>query len=299
MPARRGKRLALVLATLGVVVMGIAGWLAGPRLVAWYRFRQRFEPLGRNAQGYPEYRHLQSGIVFVGLPGGSTVMGEVVDETDKEIELQLNAFLYPEQRASWRKRIAERLRPHRVDLSPFLIAKHEVTVEEWRRVMGPKSAHIPTDDLPVTDVSWDGCQEFCAKTGLLLPTEAQWEYACRAGTTGPNGGTGDLGQMGWYDANSGKKTHPVGQRKPNDFGLYDMQGNASEWCQDVYDEGFYEKPWSLGRDPICTSGSGERVIRGGSCDDQAWICRCAYRYGENHARAQRSTGFRPAYWLRT
>ena len=93
------------------------------------------------------------------------------------------------------------------------------------------------DALPVEQVAWDDCQEFCTKSGLSLPTEAQWEYACRAGTAGPFSGTANLDEMGWYRQNSGGTTHPVGEKQPNDFGLYDMHGNVWEWCEDWYQWG--------------------------------------------------------------
>ena len=121
---------------------------------------------------------------------------------------------------------------HEVTLSPFLIAKYEVSQAEWRKVIGsnpPKSKG--GDTLPVEQVSWDDCQEFCEKTGLSLPTEAQWEYACRAGKAGRFAGTGQLDDMGWFTEShltslpSPLLPHPVGLKQPNDFGLHGC------WCR--------------------------------------------------------------------
>ena len=131
------------------------------------------------------------------------------------------------------------------------------------------------DNRPVTHVSWNDCQEFCRKTGLQLPTEAQWEYACRAGSTGAY--AGNLDDMAWYENNSGSRTHSVGTKKPNAWGLYDMHGNVYEWCQDW----FGKYPSGSVTDPTGPSSGSDRVGRGGSWDDDAGGCRSAYRsYGE-------------------
>jgi formylglycine-generating enzyme required for sulfatase activity len=144
--------------------------------------------------------------------------------------------------------------------------------------MGSNPSKYEGENLPVEKVTWYDCQEFCKKTGLSLPTEAQWEYACRAGTTGPYGGTGNLDDMGWYKNNSSNKVHPVGEKQPNHFGLYDMHGNVCEWCEDVYDSEFYRKPEAAKKDPVSTSGSVFRPFRGGgACRSDATDCRSAYR----------------------
>ena len=92
--------------------------------------------------------------------------------------------------------------------------------------MGSNPSSFKGTTRPVEQVSWHECKEFCEKLGLGLPSEAQWEYACRAGSSGPYAGSGDLDEMGWYDENSDSKTHPVGEKQPNHFGLYDMHGNV-------------------------------------------------------------------------
>ena len=142
-------------------------------------------------------------------------------------------------------------------------------------------------------VSWDDIQGFEEATGLSLPSEAQWEYACRAGQETPYSGTGNLAEMGWYDANSGVTTHPVGTRVANQFGLYDMHGNVWEWCEDVYNGSFYGTPAAAGPDPVSTTGSGLRVSRGGNWHNDARNCRSANRLRLPPGSRGDIIGFRP------
>jgi formylglycine-generating enzyme required for sulfatase activity len=157
-----------------------------------------------------------------------------------------------------------------------------VTQAQWKAVMGANpSSFKGNGDLPVEQVSRENIQEFERKTGLSLPTEAQWEYACRATTTAPIAGTGKLDDMGWYDENSGGLPHgayPVGGKAPNNFGLHDMQGNVFEWVEDVYDENFYGNPEAREPDPVSVAGSEIRVIRGGSWHYAARHCRPSIRF---------------------
>ena len=119
----------------------------------------------------------------------------------------------------------------------FLIGKYEVTQAQWEAVMGNNPSSFKGADRPVECVSWIDCQEFCKKVGMRLPTEKEWEYACRAGSTGDYCKLADgtkitqktLGKVAWYEDNSDGQTHPVGQKLPNAFGLYDMHGNVCEW----------------------------------------------------------------------
>ena len=183
---------------------------------------------------------------------------------------------------------------HEVTLSPFLIAKYEVNQAEWKKVMGNNPSLFKGDALPVARVSWEDCQEFCKKWGLSLPTEAQWEYACRAGKAGPFAGTGKLDEMGWVieKTSTGDTTHPVGEKLPNDFGLYDLHGNVGEVCEDWYQKDFYQESTGA-TDPLCeNSASGWRVYRGGNGSKHA---RSACRGLIRPTTAADNLGFRPAW----
>jgi formylglycine-generating enzyme required for sulfatase activity len=219
----------------------------------------------RNAQGYDEYTHDSSGIRFVRLPGRSFEMGSPEGETG---------------------RIDPYEAVHTVWLTPFLIAKYEVKQSEYEGVMTGNTAGLDATpstatgaNLPVEQVSWDHLRNadgFLARTGLSLPSEAQWEYACRAGTSGPYAGNGVLDDMGWYDSNSGNTSHDVGGKQANQFGLHDMHGNIYEWCEDVFKGNFYADDVP-GFDPVSTTDTGYRVVRGGSFNRNARAARSAYR----------------------
>jgi TonB family protein len=171
---------------------------------------------------------------------------------------------------------------HRVDIKkPFYMGKYEVTQAQWRAVMGNNPSRFKGDNLPVESVSWNGAKDFCHRLSQMtgeeyrLPTEAEWEYACRAGTTGDY--AGDLNAMAWYDENSDSKTHPVGQKQPNAFGLYDMHGNVWEWCEDQMHDSYNGAP-TEGRAWVDISAAeSSRVIRGGSWYIDRHSCRSAVR----------------------
>jgi formylglycine-generating enzyme required for sulfatase activity len=178
----------------------------------------------------------------------------------------------------------------------FYLGKHEVTQAQWRRLMWSNPSYFKAKggNLPVEGVTWGDCMAFCKKAGgFRLPTEAEWEYACRAGTTAIYGGTGKLEAMGWYSKNSGKSTHPVGEKQPNAWGLFDMHGNVWEWCSDWY--GLYPK--GKVTDPTGPASGYGRAIRGGD-----WLyfennCRSASR-GENMPGSRSNiVGFRVAMSL--
>ncbi|MBQ6615768.1 MAG: SEL1-like repeat protein [Thermoguttaceae bacterium] len=184
---------------------------------------------------------------------------------------------------------------HQVTLSKgFWMMETEVTQKQWKAVMGNNPSKFNGDNLPVECVSWNDCQEFCRKTGLQLPTEAQWEYACRAGTTGSY--AGNVNNMAWFWDYSDHETHPVGTKKPNAWGLYDMHGNVSEWCQDRYAKfdpsGIVTDPGSVTDSIEPKSGSFLRVNRGGSWGDDAWDCRSAQRNRNTPDASGSDLGFR-------
>jgi len=175
---------------------------------------------------------------------------------------------------------------HKVTISrPFYLQTTEVTQGQWRAVMGSNPSRFKGDDRPVENINWEGIQEFIrrlnAKEGTdkyRLPTEAEWEYACRAGSEGKWAFGDDakqLGEYAWYKGNSGKETHPVGKKRANAWGLYDMHGNVYELCQDRYNQVYYSGSPEL--DPQGPSSGEERVLRGGSWDEGPNDTRCAYR----------------------
>jgi formylglycine-generating enzyme required for sulfatase activity len=225
-----------------------------------------FEKVGKNTQGYMEYKHKQTGMVFVLLPGGTFKMG-----TDNG-----NACEKP---------------VHEVNVDGFLISKYEMTQGVWKKIMVNNPSNFKDDGNPVEQVSWDDCREFCRKAGLRLPTEAEWEYACRAGTTTEYyWGDEPNSDYMWYDGNSEKKVHPVGQKKPNGFGLYDMSGNVYEWCADRGDGDYYKN--SPHDNPTGSVNGKDRVIRGGSAGGNSSDCRSSYRGADPPSYLLNSLGFR-------
>ena len=177
------------------------------------------------------------------------------------------------------------------------MGKYEVTQKQWKAVMGNNPSNWKGDNLPVENVSWNDVQKFIkklnAKTGghFRLPTEAEWEYAARGGAKSRGykyAGSNDAGSVGWYSNNSGAKTHPVGQKKPNELGLYDMSGNVWEWCQDW--KGSYSS--SAQTNPKGPSSGSYRVDRGGSWSDGARHVRVANRDYSSPSYLLNSLGFR-------
>ncbi|MBO7279020.1 MAG: SUMF1/EgtB/PvdO family nonheme iron enzyme [Bacteroidales bacterium] len=171
---------------------------------------------------------------------------------------------------------------HSVTLSDFYIGKYEVTQAQWKAVMGKNPSRFQGDNLPVENVSWNDIQEFIKKLNRLtgkryrLPTEAEWEYAARGGKKSKGykyAGSNSIGEVAWYDSNSGYETHPVGQKQPNELGLYDMSGNVWEWCQDWY--GNYNS--SSQTNPSGPASGSYRVLRGGSWYRSARYCRVSDR----------------------
>ena len=195
--------------------------------------------------------------------------------------------------------------PHLVKLTQgFWLSQTEVTQAQWRAVMGNNPSGFQGDDLPVEAVSWnDICGNEARTGGFLgklnqlqftggrfdLPTEAQWEYAARAGNTGDD--DGNLGAKAWFGDNSDSKTHPVGQKQANAWGLHDMQGNVWEWCADWN----ADYSTSAATDPTGPASGSYRVFRGGSWSGSANYCRVASRsYNISPSSTSYYFGFRVA-----
>ncbi len=192
---------------------------------------------------------------------------------------------------------------HEVTLTKrFWIGKYPVTQAQWKAVMKNNPSRFKGTFLlegnprhPVEQVRWHDAAEFCrsissAQWTYRLPTEAEWEYACRAGTTGQFNAFGATADLAWISKNSDKKTHPVGQKKPNAWGLYDMHGNVWEWCQDWRGE----YPPGPTTDPNGSPSGTHRVNRGGSFRNSPTGCRSAYRGGAPALLRDSNLGFRVA-----
>jgi formylglycine-generating enzyme required for sulfatase activity len=270
-------------------------------------------PLGKDPKsGLHEFAHLYSGklpargadkvlhyapdaaVVFVLIPGGTFWMGAAKDG-ERNVDPQA----------------AEDEHPHEVPLSAFFIAKHECTQAQWEWLTGglKPSFHQPesgeakpgedTSRRPVEGVSW---ADITSRTGgvlpfgLALPTEAQWEYACRAETP-TRWSSGDdeeaLAEHAWYVENSVAQTHLVGEKKPNAWGIHDMHGNVWEWCQDAFGYGFYDNPAATQRDPLnAGTATDRRVYRGGGWGFSAVFLRSADRDGYVPELRSDALGFR-------
>lgn len=188
---------------------------------------------------------------------------------------------------------------HSVTLSSYYIGKTEVTQALWQAVMGSDPSNFKGSDLPVECVSWDDCQEFIQKLNSLtgrnfrLPTEAEWEFACRGGNNSRGykySGSNNLGSVAWYDGNSGGKSHPVGTKAPNELGIFDMSGNVWEWCSD-----WYANYTSYSQtNPTGPQSGSYRVYRGGSWFRSARYCRASIRSYGNPAGRGNLLGLRLA-----
>jgi formylglycine-generating enzyme required for sulfatase activity len=205
------------------------------------------------------------GMEFVKIPAGTFIMGSPYSDREADDD---------EKPA------------HQVTISrPLYMGKYEVTQAQWQAVMDDNPSRLKGDNLPVENVSWDNVQEFIkrlnqreGKEACRLPTEAEWEYAARAGTTTRYSFGDDVAQLGeyaWYGENADAKTHPVGEKKPNAWGLYDMHGNVWEWVQDWYATDYYQNSPNV--DPQGPTAGAVRVFRGGCWGDSARFARSALR----------------------
>jgi sulfatase modifying factor 1 len=188
---------------------------------------------------------------------------------------------------------------HEVCVSAFAIDKYEVTQGEYKLQMGSNPSFFSTcgDNCPVEQVNWAQANEYCQKLGKRLPTEAEWEYASKAGSTtlfywGDDSSGATVAKYAWFRENSDSKTHPVGGKLPNTWGLYDMSGNVWEWTSDWYDKNYYSS--SPIQDPKGPQEGSNRVNRGGSWYSFASSLRTANR-NDNLADLKSSNlGFRCA-----
>jgi len=223
---------------------------------------------------------------FVLIPAGEFMMG--THESPAEV---VEALKLPKIFIEYLKNECPQ---HKVRITkPFYFGKYEVTQEQWKAVIGTEpSYHKGEKNLPVESVSWNEARHFIGKLNqkvkhpgikFSLPTEAQWEYACRAGTKSRFHFGDDpklLGEYAWYARNSGMKVHPIGLKKPNPWGLYDINGNVHEWCIDWHDSEYYKR--SPEEDPTGPATGAARVTRGGSFyDGPPDYFRCSDRYHDH------------------
>jgi formylglycine-generating enzyme required for sulfatase activity len=235
---------------------------------------------------------------FILIPAGSFMMGTDCQEDNPFTEK--NEYAECDHKVEHPK--------HEIVISePFYISKYEVTQLQWYLIMDKNPANFKTEKVgmdsrhhPVEMVSWDDVQEFIRKlnkkegtNAYRLPSEAEWEYAARAGTDTEYFFGNDphrLKEYAWYVENSKAKTNQVGTLKPNSWGLYDMYGNVWEWCLDWYDGAYYSK--SPSENPPGPNSGTNRVLRGGSWSSLARICRSAYRHAAAPDSHDDSFGFR-------
>ena len=192
---------------------------------------------------------------------------------------------------------------HQVTISQnFYLGRYPVTQGQWDAVMGNNPSKFPGDDRPVEQVSWNDCQEFIHRLNtagngtFCLPTEAQWEYACRAGSTGAfccGDDESELPDYAWYRANSGDHSHPCGLKKPNGWGVHDMHGNVWEWCQDWYDD--YAATAVTDPHGPPSSPMPVRVFRGGCWRGVAGFAASAHRGGRGPGYRDGILGVRLVY----
>ena len=189
---------------------------------------------------------------------------------------------------------------HTVIVSSFYMSATEVTQAQWKSIMGNNPSNFKGNNLPVENVSWNDVKQFLKKLnqqtggGYRLPTEAEWEYAARSGGVNEKyaGTSSNLGDYAWYRDNSNSNTHPVAQKMPNGFGLYDMSGNVQEWCSDIYDKSYYKN--SPAKDPKGAKSGSSCVLRGGSWFMNVAFCRLSNRNFNFPQSRYNDIGFRLA-----
>jgi formylglycine-generating enzyme required for sulfatase activity len=269
-PAQKSRRVSVV-TVVGLAIAAVSALAAViviPEVRQWLGRDKPPAQRGTSAPVSPPGEiTTRIGMKFVRIPAGEFQMGSNANEA------------YKDERPVHRVRISE----------PFYLGKYEVTQAQWEAVMGTNpSAFTGNPHRPVEQVSWEDVQEFITRLNTQegwevcrLPTEAQWEYAARAGTT-TDRYENDVDAIAWYGGNSGKETHEVGQKRPNAWGVYDMLGNVREWCHD----GTREYTAAAVVDPIGLIGAGApRVFRGGSLYNPARNVRAANRGGSPPATA--------------
>jgi formylglycine-generating enzyme required for sulfatase activity len=220
----------------------------------------------------------RDGLKYVWIPSGTFMMGCSPGDNDCE----------KDEKPS-----------HQVTISKgFWIGQTEVTVGAFKRFAAATERPMPdapnfnkgwaNDRMPIVNVTWNDAHDFCAWAGARLPTEAEWEYAARGESTEAR--YGSIDEVAWYSVNSGGQTHPVGEKRANGFGLYDVLGNVWEWVNDWYDQNYYQN--SASQDPSGPTGGQQRVLRGGAWVSVPWVVRVSFRSSYNPANRNYINGVR-------
>jgi formylglycine-generating enzyme required for sulfatase activity len=267
---------------LAVIMLLAAGWPISaqtkpseqdrsvPAELVWITCQA--DEVRQNAQGYWEVA-LKNGIVLVYVPAGEFAMGSPHREYGREMNESP---------------------VHRVFVKGIWIGKYEVTRAIWQAVMGGEAPRSEERDLPQGSVSYLDIQAFlralqtASGLGFRLPTEAEWEKCCRGGSPEPL--YGPLDEIAWHAENSGGRIHPVGTKRPNGFGLFDMLGNVWEWCSDWYGSAYYGS--SPRMDPGGPDRGKRRVCRGGGFLHSGNYLRSAHRNDQDPAKSKPFLGFR-------
>lgn len=215
-----------------------------------------------NEQGYQEYQHKKTGMIFVLIPGGVLKVESEGDGGGADFR--------------------------NLDVKDFLMSKYETQQEVWQKIMKDNpSSFKKGEEYPVEQVAWEDCEEFCKRADLRLPADVEWEYACRAGTsTRYFWGKEPDGEYMWYDKNSGNSTHQIKEKKPNGYGLHNTLGNVYEWTADLYK--------AKTKSDRADAGAKEKfgVLRGGAYDQPAENCRCASYIRVEPAAKSKNAGVR-------
>jgi formylglycine-generating enzyme required for sulfatase activity/serine/threonine protein kinase len=271
--AEKRRRLRKRLVVAGVIAVLVIVGVVWGQIASWQRDREQREQAERNRIEQQAREQAAKEQVARDRAAGRTQL-----DLGRGVRMELvfiapGEFLMGSNESNYEKPI------HTVRITRgFWMGKYEVTQEQWEAVMGNNPSNFKGAQNPVEKVSWNNATEFCRKTGTRLPTEAEWEYACRAGTTtkySSGDSDSDLNGVAWYFGNSGRQTHTVGQKAANPWGLYDMHGNVWEWCADWYADSYYQN--SPGNDPTGPPSGSARVLRGGSWYDSPGVCRSAFR----------------------
>lgn len=308
-----GFRLALTVDSVKAALSGSPVSLVAP--FSAEQARQSQEAWARHLGVPVEYTN-NLGMTFRLIPPGEFMMGSSPEEIDKFVLLARESLTGRWKDFEWRSFIQSEGPQHRVRITkPFYLGLHEVTESQYQQIMGiiPSTApHLKDVDtqaaFPVDSVSWNDCAEFCVRlnlketpndTAYRLPTEAEWEYACRAGTaTSWLNGEDDLALRDYevVRANNNGGAHPVGGKKPNQFGLFDMGGNMMEWCADWYTESDYpvSDPMQPEHDPTGPESGQRKIYRGGSFQGLSPRARSASRNAWLPTERNDGIGFRVA-----